>query len=209
MVDSETVNINLIIATYLLVIATIVGIGLSLWLTRKSLKHTENQLKEMKESNKILRLDLIGKLKPDLKLADFTKELNKPDPLNPTFSFEIQNLGESSVDKLEVNCTEHYPKKDGAFQMEKFLRNPQNLHQTLKAHSTLLKETRTKQFEYIPTGNDSRIDIIVWTKYEFLDGEKSEIIHVLHFVDWKYESHNAYRKRMLDEIREKISQNKK
>lgn len=205
MVTEPELSFNLIIATYALVIATSVGIGLSLWITRKSLKHTENQLKEMKESNKILRLDLIGKLKPDLKLADFTKELNKPDPLNPTFSFEIQNLGGSSVDKLEVNCTEHYPKKDGVFQMEKFLANPQNLHQTLKAISTLLKKSKTKKFEYIPTGNDSRIDIIVWTKYEFLDGEKSEIIHVLHFVDWKYESHNAYGKRMLDEIRGRIS----
>jgi len=200
---------NLVYATWGLVVATGVGIGLSLWLTRKSLGLTRNQIQEMKESNKILRMDLISKVKPNLRIANFTTNLIDPDPKNPTFSAEIHNLGESSVDHLEVFGYVHYPNEKGIFSIEKFLENTPEMYPMHKASSTLLKGEKTMPIYYIPEGLDKDLDLVLWGKYEFLDGEKSEIIQVIHYRDWKYTSHNGYRKRMIDQIKEDMSKKTK
>lgn len=196
---------NLVYATWGLVIVTVIATGISLWLTRKSLGLTRNQLQEMKESNKIFRMDLIGKLKPNLKIANFTKDLTKPDPKNPTFSAEIHNLGESSVDNLEVFGYVHYPNEKEVFSIEKFLENTPEMYQMHESTSTLLKGEKTMPFHYIPGGLGKDLDMVLWIKYEFLDGEKSEIIQVVHYKDWKYQNHNGYRKRMIEQIKEKLA----
>lgn len=184
-------------------IIIIIGVGLSVLGIFVKLKSGN------KESNRILKMDFIRKVKPELKLANFTKDLTIPDPLNPTFSVEIHNLDETSVDNLEVFGYVHYPNKKGVFSIEKFLENTPEMYQMHKSNSTLFKGEKTMPLEYIPEGLDKDLDMILWVKYEFLDNEKSEIIRVFHYRDWKYHSHNGYRKRMIDQIKENLTKKTK
>lgn len=190
-------------------VITLIGIIWSNLLTKKSLEITQEQLKEMKNSNKILKTDLIGKYKPEWEIIGHTKILNEPDPLNPTFTFEIHNKGRNAIQKMEILGTQHYPNKSNIFNLETFLKDTPHLFSIYKSPHAMLKNTKTKPIRYIPTGNDPDVYIILWFKYEFLGGEKTEIIHLFHYVNWVYDSHSSYTESLLNEMREKIDSNKK
>lgn len=159
--------------------------------------------RRMKESNKILKQDLVSKVRPQWEFVDINDQLNK-DPLNPSLTFAVENVGLTAINKMEILGTEYYYTSDQPFNIEKFLSNPPNIHTLFKSPAAILHREKTKILEYIPTGNASDVDIILWVKYEFLDDEKFEILHLFEFKNWKLIGHIAYPQKILDEYRKKL-----
>jgi|APSaa5957512535_1039671.scaffolds.fasta_scaffold03812_2 hypothetical protein len=158
----------------------------------------------MKDANKILKQDLLSKVKPLWEFVDLNTQLNAKDPLNPSLSFAIKNVGLTGINKMEIVGAEYYYTDNQPFNIEKFLANPPNLFTLFKSPASFLHKEKTKLLEYIPTGNSPNVDIILWVKYEYLDEENYEIIHVFDFKDWKLKGHISYPPQILKEYREKL-----
>lgn len=162
-----TTSNNDLLPTYILVIATVIGIVITSMLTWRS--------------NNLLTLELRSKFKPKFDFTVASLVHHPPDGITATFSCNITNKGSSSLSKIRI----YKIRKRGEIKPLNLLAEESLIRETTmydEVEGTL--ETDAYHWVSFSFGTDPTQDsyIALWLNYEYLNGIKEEAMAIFWFI---------------------------
>ena len=199
---SDPNTVNLVYATWAIAIATIIGIGVAAWLTRRSLKET-------KRSNELLEKELKARMIPLLQFDKTMSGLIRDDTI-VRFTAVLKNTGQVPARKIIYRG--YKSNNSSIYYIVKEWDSIKNISNEI---GTIQQSGQVDFLNDIPwEKNEARTNWIIWFEYSYLDNQKEKAVVVfdmtggLDYVPHRWYVHDDVieaEKRRDDERAGKIS----
>lgn len=180
---------NLVYGTWVLVIATIIGIMVTAIYTKRSLNET-------KKSNILLEIELKSKLRPMFQLTDYnlTPQLNKNRII---FRANIKNYGTVPARKIIARYDRTNNKK-----LIDFMKEKDKLMRSFSI-GTIQNEGLQGFEQFIEITEQSPMYYFIWLEYHYLDKkEESVVLCTINKNDWDNVKQEWFIQEDIDEARQ-------
>lgn len=169
--QSDQTTIGLVYATWAIAFATIAGIIVTTWYTRRSLNET-------RRTNKLMALELKTKFRPKFQLNPANMKYTSMTSNAVKFSCWMINTGTVAVSNIVIH---HY---ESAEEISPYvmLKNWHTIKKTRHAVMSTIEPNNYHDYEYTFIGDPAKDAWIgLWINYEYLDGIKEECLIIIRF----------------------------
>lgn len=176
--QSDPNTVNLVYATWILALGTIILAIATIIGIKKSRKDARDSLLEAQQTNRLLTLELKTKFKPKLDFEDVLLNHDATDINHVFFSCKIKNIGNVSLSNILI----YHIVEINKITLETMLNKASEIEETQRIVSGTLEPNR---FHELPLSLeiDTRKDlwIAIWIKYEYLETIREEGIAIFYF----------------------------